>query len=317
MFKWIKWAFIALKLWIFPPRQKDINIDKMGLNAFYNDPAFGTMREQSKEIREVLGIRSVRILFHWDEHIQKAEHMPINWSFIQDVVDAIPEGMDALMVVNGVPKWLEEYPGNKKQAFYDMFKRVCYKFKDNPKIVGYQVWNEPNIPEAEKNEVMGWKNDPAEYVQLVKKCYEISKEIDKNKAIVSAATTSINQNYPKTLEYNKKMVENGILDVIDCYGLHWYGESFELLHRPNGILEFLKSFKKQIWMTESGEEGLGKQKKYVRRAWPYLRKLLSHRLHRIYYYIYYGGDFGLKQKDGEEIRVSDLLVYLQEKNKDE
>ena len=72
--------------------------------------------------------------------------------------------------------------------------------------------------------------------------------------IVGAATTSINQSFPSHLDYNKDLVGAGLLDFIDVYNFHWYGEQLEKLSF-GGIADFLNGTGKTVWCTESGERG--------------------------------------------------------------
>lgn len=309
MHKYLIWIFSTISTLVLLKinKKKKITIDrsKIGLNAFYNDPRQGSLDFQSKEISKNLGIKTVRILFHWDEFNNKAEHENINWGFIDGILNSFHDDMKALIVVEGLPRWLKEYPGDKHEAFVNMFRKMCHKYKSDNRVLGYQIWNEPNMEAHEDNVVMGFVKSPLKYLRLLGSCYESSKTINPNKKILNAATTSISQNYPETLNYNRILIKNRVCDVVDIFAVHWYGNKLEKLHRPNGIIETLNGVNKPIWMTESGKSGQKGQKEYVKTVWPYLFKKIPN-LQIIFYYIYY---------ECENSPINFGLKYINSKNK--
>lgn len=312
---WIKYLINLVALKISPPKSKSIDVSKLGVNAFYNDVRYGSIPSQALEIHNSLNIKFQRVLFVWNDDTHKNQDAEINFAHIRKVVDSQPEGAKLLVVVYGVPDWAVT---NGANAFVEMFRQLCLEFKDNPTVEGYQIWNEPEMESVDFNHKMQVVDSPVNYFNLLGECYKISKMVDPDKIVTNAATRSINQNFPKPLEYNKRLVSLGIENIVDVYSIHWYGEQFEKLYQPPGILDFLNKLNKPIWMTESGESGLS-QLKYCSTTWPYLFKKIK-KLERVYHYIYHEASdaniqFGMKAFVNGELDVSDLFVYLLNKER--
>jgi hypothetical protein len=106
------------------------------------------------------------------------------------------------------------------------------------------------------------------------------------------------------------MVDAGLLDFVDVYNFHWYGEQLEKLSF-GGIADFLDSSGKRVWCTESGERGSTNQLGHARDVFPALDDQID-RFDRIYVFTYFDGEgppttYGLVANDGLE---SDLYQFL-------
>ncbi|MBX7145265.1 MAG: hypothetical protein K1X79_12495 [Oligoflexia bacterium] len=86
--------------------RKDIDVSKTGVNAFASDNRFGTPEQQMLEVRDTLKLSFVRILFAWTDAVQSTPTGNPNFGFYDEVLDAIPEGVDALIVITGLPSWM-------------------------------------------------------------------------------------------------------------------------------------------------------------------------------------------------------------------
>ena len=191
------------------------------------------------------------------------------------------------------------------------------RYQSNGRIIGYQVWNEPNNVGFSENETLQVLNSPANYVELLALASNVINNVSPNKFVVSAATTAINQNSNDPLSYNRRMREAGAFELVDIYAIHYYGMQYENLLRPGGVRDFLGSVPTPIWITESGRQGFDRQLAYVEEVWPYLREQIS-QIDRIYYYQFTSATdassgFGLKNLDPVN-GVSDLYVDLFQKN---
>jgi len=296
--------------------RKPIDLQRFGLNAFSNQAFAGSICNQFSEIKDTLGITAVRVLFNWDDNVQPTPNSNINFSFYDDILDCIPAGMTALVILAETPSWManssEWENGNPRLTFANRWARVvARRYAGNPKISGYQIWNEPNNAAFPSNEMLSVLQDPLNFVELTSFASQAIRDEDLTKLIVSGATTSIAQNYPSALNYNKILVDAGILTLVDIYAIHYYGTNFERL--VGDVDDFLKTISLPIWVTESGKTGVNNQLEYAERTLPFLRERVGG-IDRIFWYRFAEDlpateSFGLRTPD-PDFPVSDLYIYL-------
>jgi len=202
--------------------------------------------------------------------------------------------------------------GNPRLTFANRWARVvARRYAGHPKISGYQIWNEPNNAAFPSNERLSLLQDPLNFVELTSFASQAIRDEDLTKLIVSGATTSIAQNYPSALNYNKILVDAGILTLVDIYAIHYYGTNFERL--VGDVDDFLKTISLPIWVTESGKTGVNNQLEYAERTLPFLRERVGG-IDRIFWYRFAEDlpateSFGLRTPD-PDFPVSDLYIYL-------
>jgi hypothetical protein len=243
-----------------------------------------------------------------------------NFSFYDSILASVPRGVDVLIVLTDVPAWMNGrsawVAGNPRTTFVKRWvEPVVARYSSNPRVIGYQIWNEPNMPGRFDNSLLQLDTDPANYVELLAQAHAAIKQIAPNTLVVNAATTAINQNFPETLNYNRALRDNGILNFIDVFAFHYYGRQYENVVRNGGVRDFLISMGSRLWATESGAQGATKQLEYVEQTWPFLSERIPS-IERFYYYqMYEGGDpttsYGLKNGSSNQ-PVSDLYVWLRD-----
>lgn len=265
-----------------------IDWDEVGINAFVNEPEFGTPAQQFSEVQTDLGLSFVRVLFDWNDAIQSAPGATIDFSFYDDIINSLPDGVDALVILTGIPSWMEDSSNwinnNPRLTFVSYWvSSVIERYGSNNKIVAWEVWNEPNMTTNNDNVVLQLDSSPENYVEMLQAAYSLIREKTPDKLIVGAATTSINEDYPHPLHYNRGMKAAGAEQYMDKWGLHYYGK--ELIHflNPEGGAEFLNTLTIPIWMTESGQKGSTEQLQYVQEIWPIIIDSVKN-LERIYIY---------------------------------
>lgn len=267
----------------FLPR-KSLNLAKTGVNAFVNDPQFGSVRSQLAEVRNRLGIKYIRVLFAWNNDVQPSASAPVNYSFYDDIAKSIPTGVSALVILTGLPDWARNSPASEARDLFieGWVKPSVLRYKSNSRITAFQIWNEPNDLSNPDNATMGY-DQPLNYLETITASSNFIKKHSPRKLVVNAATTAIAQNYPKTLNYNKALLSAGITKVIDRFAIHYYGDNHQNVILPNGVKETMALVKIPIWVTESGKQGAGKQRDYAERVWPFLSKNIPG-IERFYYY---------------------------------
>jgi hypothetical protein len=301
--------------------RKDIDTSILGVNAFANDGRFGSPAAQFREVRDTLRLRYVRILFNWDDNVQPSPGSALNLSFYDDLVAALPSGIDALVVLTGAPGWMDDPAnwrgGNPRATFVEEFIRpIATRYGGDGRIRGFQIWNEPNMVVNPDNITLGFATDPAAYVELLARANNVVRSVAPGKLIVSAATTAINQNYSETLDYNRGMRDAGAQEFIDVWAVHYYGRQFENVIRSGGVEEFLNGLARPIWVTESGAQGVNEQLGYGEQVWPFLVDRIAN-LERIYVYQFTESTpsdvtYGLRNLSGD-FPVSDLYVFLRDR----
>ena len=306
------------------PDRETIDTNRLGVNAFVNDARFGSISSQFKEIRDTLRLRYVRVLFTWDNNVQPTPTSTPNFSFYDDIAAKLPEGVEALVVLTGVPSWMSNsanwIEGNPRTTFAERWVRsVAQRYGTNSRIVGWEIWNEPNVSGGQvgsENEIMGFSANAVNYVEMLARSYSISKDIAPGKLVLNAATTAINQNYPGSLNYNRDMRDASALSFTDRWNVHYYGKQYENVVRPGGVADFLNGLPKPIWITESGAQGFDKQLEYGQRVWPFLIDKIPG-IERIYQYQFTEASpadvtYGLRNLSGN-FPISDLYVYLRDR----
>ena len=307
-------ADVAIK----PPKRESIDRSKLGVqNFFTSTAAFGSVDQQFRDIRQNLGIRYVRILLPWIESRQSTKNSSYNFDSADEILNSIPAGVDVLVVLAHTPDWFtnpsNQTTANPRQAWVDQFlKPTISRYASNGRIIGWEIFNEPNILTVASDSVLGL-TEPSNYVELMQFATDAIKSITPGKLAVMAATSSIQQDWPASINYNKALFDGGISNYTDVWNVHYYGKQFEKVVVNNGVADFLNSTGKEIWITESGQQGPNDQLAYVETVWPFLTDKIPG-IKRIYYYEYSSTapireSYGLRSTD-QAFPVSDFYVSL-------
>lgn len=297
-----------------------IDTTRLGVNAFANDLRFGSIKQQYLEVRNTLKLRYVRVLFAWNDQVQPTRNSTPNFSFYDDIANNLPAGVEAMVVLTGLPSWMKDsrnwIEGNPRKTFVQLWVQpVVSRYSTSRAISAWQIVNEPNMLSNPDNITLDIASKPENYVELLGFAYPVVKRVAPSDKVVGAATTAINQNYPRSLNYNKAMKNNGAQQLMDVWALHYYGVQIENVLRPGGVKSFVKGLTRPVWITESGEKGTTKQKSYAERVWPFLLSQMSG-IQRIYIYQFTDSSaadvtYGLKNLTAGRT-VSDLYIYLRD-----
>ena len=239
--------------------KKELPLSQMGINSFANDRGFGTVKAQLNEVRSTLGLRYNRVLFAWNDQVQRTPTTQPNFSFYDDITRNLPRGSDMLIVVTGLPSWMKSpsnwINGNPRETFVKLWvEPILRRYGAQSKVIGFQMWNEPNMEANPDNAVMGFAL-PENYLNFLSFADDSFRNIAPRKKLVMAATTAINQNFPNSLNYNKALLEGGAANLADVWAIHYYGNDIVNIIRPDGVKDFSRTVTIPIWMTESGTKG--------------------------------------------------------------
>lgn len=302
--------------------RKTIDTDKLGANAFANDPYFGSPQQQFMEVSSTLGLHYVRILAHWDEGVDQGPGTAPDFGFLDALVASLPPNVDAILVMTGTPAWLNNsnsWIGGSPAATFvsEWVAPIAARYSSNPRVIGLQVWNEPN-QDNPRNQLMGFTASPDEYVNMLKLASQTIRAAAPAKLVLTAATTAINQNFPASLDYNRAMRAAGAETVADLWAVHFYGKQYENVVRPGGVSDFVSGLNLPVWVTESGAQGVNSQLSYAEEVWPFLLDTMPN-IERIYLYQFTEDSppsitYGLRNKSSDA-PVSDLYVWLRDNKK--
>jgi hypothetical protein len=301
---------------LFPRGRIDTRI--VGVNSFANDGRFGSVRAQYREARRALGLKFVRVAFHWNDSVQPTPRSPIDFSFYDEIARNLPRDVQAVVVLTHVPSWMQNrrnwIDGDPRRTFVEKWvKPVVSRYRRNGRLRAYQIWNEPNDESNPSNTLLGLRDTPANYLEMLTSAAAAMESIAPRKRVVGAATTAINQNYPETFNYNKDLWSLGIGEVTDIFAVHIYGKNFERFLIPGGIEDFLNTVTNPIWITESGSTGINSQLAYVEQMWTFLKERVPN-IQRFYFYQHTeatpaSSTYGLRNLTPGFL-VSDLFLHL-------
>jgi Glycosyl hydrolase catalytic core len=305
---------------ILTPR-RPIPYAYFGINAFANDQRFGTIRSQLREVRSQIKIKPVRILLAWNDQVQSSPSNEPFWGFYDEIINNLPAGSEALVILTGVPSWMSNkdnwIDADPRVTFVERWvKKVVARYARKGRIKAWQIWNEPNNPDFAENETLEVLNSPTNFKSLIEYAYGVIKSITPRRKVLNGATTAIAQNYPSTLNYNKALLDAGILSFVDIYAIHYYGKSAERVIINGGVADLLSNLQKPIWVTEIGEKGVLKQREYAERYLPFLRSKIP-AIKRFYWYQFTeatsaNSTYGLRNITSGS-SVSDLYISLRDR----
>jgi len=302
------------------PDRKPINTSILGANAFVADSRFGNATQQFSEIKNSLKLKHVRILQAWTDAAQPTPSSPIFFGFFDDVLAGMPAGMDAIVVITGLPSWMSNpanwIDGDPRKTWIEKWLRPnLARYGRNGKVIAWQIWNEPNMFANPENVVMEFAGNPDAYFAMLNEGVRVVRNRS-SALVVNAATTAINQNFPETINYNKELVRAGITSLVDVYAIHYYGKQFENVVRGGGVKDFVNGLGKPVWVTESGDQGVNKQLAYGEQVWNFLTDEMPS-IQRIYQYQFAeasdpASSYGMRTLSGD-FPVSDLYIFLKDR----
>lgn len=133
------------------------------------------------------------------------------------------------------------------------------KFRDDSRVIGWELENEVDNCAAG---FLCWSL--GEYLDWLR---VISPEIRRRspgKLLVSAAT--LPPTYEGKLRLNEEFVKRGGLDLVDVFGLHVYGDSWERVPAVAELVDDVWKKGKQVWVTEFGRPKRNEHLDYFRQT---------------------------------------------------
>lgn len=192
------------------------------------------------------GIRWARADFSWNA----VERGKGNWHFehLDRVLDeADKAGITILPILDYNVSWANP-AFQHLDEWSEYVRRLVTRYKD--RIRYWEVWNEENIPNF-------WKLPNAkDYVTLLKRTYEVIKEIDPELQVVFGGLAGVPH------EYYENVLKEGGGKYFDIVNIHPYRGGIVTVRLCNKFLDDIKKFRdltikytgedRPIWITEMG-----------------------------------------------------------------
>lgn len=179
----------------------------------------------------MLGFNTIKQGFAWSD----LETVPNEWDFTQAdriMNEAESRNLKVIARLGQVPMWALtsdqqsnesiDTPPNDLSLWANYCMTLATRYKG--RIVGYQVWNEPNLSREWGNQ----RPDAAVYTALLKACSEVIRAIDPAAKIISAglAPTGTNDDTATPDDvYLNAMYDAGFQQYVDAVGVHAPGFS--------------------------------------------------------------------------------------------
>ncbi|PJF36914.1 MAG: hypothetical protein CUN49_02985 [Candidatus Thermofonsia Clade 1 bacterium] len=182
-----------------------------------------TARARDFEYVRLMRFGYAKQIFGWRD-IQPAQDRPADWSIADDVVaEANYRGIKLIARLGKPPDWAIRLDRNAYEPPFDerAFGAFCGQLaaRYQGRIVGYQVWNEPNL----SREWLGKTPNAAAYVKVLAACAQAIRAADPEAIVISAGLaptgTLSPQSIPDTL-YLQQMFEAGAARYYDVLGLN-------------------------------------------------------------------------------------------------
>jgi len=172
-----------------------------------------------------MGFAWIKQSFAWRD-IEDIEKGAYNWYFPDLIVDEVEKaGLELLVRIDRQPFWsqgpgAELYLNGPPKDLTD-FHDFCYVLADRyrGRIHAYQVWNEPNL----SREWGEQEPNAAEYVELLKVCYNGIKAADPDAMVISAGLAPTGIDLPDAIpddRFLQEMYAAGAASYFDVLGLN-------------------------------------------------------------------------------------------------
>jgi len=203
------------------------------VNGLVGDPKFAV------DLTDRLHARWIKQQLQWGvfEHDQGN----MDWTGFDPIIDTAHErGLRVMLSIPTAPQWTHpnlqpsnppgendpeaiKGPPDDPQAYANFVGQVIDRYKG--KIQAIEVWNEQNL-------VREWRTNPQtldakRYVDLLRATYQVVKAKDPSIMVISGAMspTGVDNGVEVTddVRYLQQMIDNGLLDTVDCVGAHHNG----------------------------------------------------------------------------------------------
>jgi len=203
------------------------------VNGLVGDPQLAT------DLADRLHARWIKQQMQWG--VFEHEQGKMDWTGFDPIIDAANDrGLRVMLSIPTAPAWTHpnlppsnppgendpeaiKGPPDDPQAYANFIGQVIDRYQG--KIQAIEVWNEQNL-------VREWRTNPQtldarRYVDLLRATYQVVKAKDPSIMVISGAMspTGVDDGVNATddVRYLQQMIDNGLLDTVDCVGAHHNG----------------------------------------------------------------------------------------------
>jgi hypothetical protein len=175
------------------------------------------------ELATQAGFDTIVQVFPWRDLNPRPDYY--DWSAADSMVSvAQAERLDLVVRLDMPPFWATRAdPAGlpfELEAYLDFVAAVAARYRGY--IVGYMVWNEPNLAE----EWGGWVAQPAQYVDVLCRAHAIIRRADPDALVIAAGMAPTNEFSPRAMddrEFLRQMMAAGGSKCFDVLAAHDYG----------------------------------------------------------------------------------------------
>jgi len=203
------------------------------VNGLVGDPKLAV------DLADRLHARWIKQQLQWG--VFEHEQGNMDWTGFDLIINAAHErGLRVMLSIPTAPQWTHpnlppstppgendpeaiKGPPDDPQVYANFIGQVIDRYQG--KIQAIEVWNEQNL-------VREWRTDPQtldakRYVDLLRATYQVVKAKDPSITVISGAMspTGVDNGVEVTddVRYLQQMIDNGLLDTVDCVGAHHNG----------------------------------------------------------------------------------------------
>jgi hypothetical protein len=226
-----------------------------------------------------IGIKWVRTNVYWSDIEPIREDPPrYHWEKYDELFKRLVEmGFTPIITIAGNPSWISTYRGGPfdkgdVKDYLRFVKAMVERYDGDgkndapgsPKIVYWEIYNEPDLTSLEwaRNHGWGfWGNEPIKYANLLKAVYPVIKGVSKDAQMVFGGIALDNWTYFNS-QFLDKVLKAGAGPYFDIMNFHYYFPFHnvwdrygpDIIGKTNYIRDLLASYglRKDIFCTEMG-----------------------------------------------------------------
>lgn len=197
--------------------------------------------QRDLDLVQEMGFTWIKQVFSWRD-IETHEKGGYDWWRTDRIVrNAEERGLSLIVRLDRQPFWAQPDGGalpldNAPPGNYQDFGDFCFAVADRyqGQIRAYQVWNEPNLARE-------WGNrppNPADYVELLRHCYEAIKRADPEAIVISAGLAPTGTGLPAAIPddaFLQGMYDAGAAQYFDMLGVNAPGYAAPPATSPDDV----------------------------------------------------------------------------------
>ena len=223
------------------PRNTDFTKDMdspFGMGVYLYRLPMDQMETVARKAAEA-GVKWTREEFNWS--ILQPRRGDYNWAHFDHLVDVAEKyGIQVYGITAYWSGWTKPYTEEGIQEYLEYLKACVTRYKG--RIHHWEIWNEPNI--------FFWQGPKEMYTDLLRRCYQMIKEIDPDIQVLGLSTAGIDFDFIETNV--KKEAPFDILTIHPYRSILAEDTFIEDLQKADKLVQMPDGSHRPIWNTEIG-----------------------------------------------------------------